>query len=291
MFFCYNMGHETPWIPRGIGKAPSTSHCLAETRQDNPVGRSAYSGSVKELRFPMVPRGPGGRIQGPPFKDDSRTSSQALSQREGDPIGVAFVGSTGRRVSDRPLDLETDCPNHPQALWHPVSSESCMAVASGNGMELPETRAPGFTKERERDCALEGLPVAPYKKKPKDLGPIWSSLMNRASCSFQTSVAPGLRKGKPRSCTTSTNRTGFLLSVLCRCPRGGNVWSSISGFERGILTVWMSVLSLEGCSNISEDPSFCCGIGEPSTVVKKSNSFSLNIQGFIWNIFRPMPLN
>jgi hypothetical protein len=31
-------------------------------------------------------------------------------------------------------------------------------------MELPETRAPGFTKERERDCALDGLPAAPYKK-------------------------------------------------------------------------------------------------------------------------------
>jgi hypothetical protein len=291
LFSCYNMGHETPWIPRGAGKAPSTSHCLAERRQDNPVGRSAYSGSIEEFRFSMVPRVPGGRVQGPSFKDDSRTSSQALSEREGNLNGDALVRPSGRGVSDRPLDLETDCPNHPQAPWHPVSSESRMAAASGNGMELPETRAPGFTKERERDCTLEGLPVAPYKKKPKDLGPIWSSLMNRASCSFQISVAPGLRRGKPQSSITSTNRTGFPLSMPCRSRQNGSAWCFISGSGSGILTVWMSVLSLKGCSNISGDPSFCCGIGEPSTVVKKSNTFSFNIQGFIWNISRPMLLN
>jgi len=285
------MGHETPWIPRGTGKAPSTSHCPAEERQYNPFVRSACSGSIQELRFSMVPRVPGGRIQGPSFKGDSRTSSQALSEREGDPNRAAFVRPASCRVSDRPLDLETDCPNHPQAFWHPVSSESRMAAASGNGMELPETRTPGFTKERERNCALEGLPVAPYKKKPKNLGPIWSSLMSRTSCSFQTSVAPGLRKEKPRSSTTSTNRTGFPPSMLCRCRQNGNAWHFISVSGGGILTVWMFVLSLEGCSNSSGDPSSCCGIGERSTGVKKSNSFSLNIPGFIWNIFRPMPLN
>ena len=175
VFFCYNMRHETPWIARGTGKAPSTSHWLAERRQDKPVGGSAYSGSIQELRFSMVPGVPGGRLQGPSFKDDPRASSQALSKREGNSNRAALVRPTGCRVSDRPLDLETDCPNHPQAAWDSVSPQPCVENPSGDGLELPETRAPGSTKERERNCAVEGLPVAPYKKKPKDLGPIWFS--------------------------------------------------------------------------------------------------------------------
>ena len=290
-FFCYNMGHETPWIPRGTGKAPPTRDRVVERRQDDSVCRSAFGGSIKKLRFPMVPRVPRGRFQGPSFKGDSRSSSEAVSKGEKEISGTTFVGSAGCRISNGPLDLETDCPNHPQALWHPLSPQSRVAGASRDGMELPETRAAGFTKERERDCALEGLSVAPYKKKPKNLGPIWSSSMSLASCSFQTSVAPGLPKDKPRSSITSTDRTGFPPSVLCRCPQNGNAWFFTSGFGRGILTVWMSVLSLKNCSNISEAPRSCCGIAEPSIDVKKSSSFSLNIRGFIWNTFRPMLLN
>ena len=288
MFFCYNMEHETPWIPRGTGKAPSTSRCLAERRQDHSVGGSAYSRSIKELRFSMVPGVPEGRLQGPSFKDDPRASSQALPEREENPNRAALVRSVGCRVSDGPLDLETDCPNHSQAPWHPVSPQSCMEDPSGDGLELPETRAPGFTKEQQRDCTLEGLPVAPYKKKPKDLGPIWSSWMSRVSCSLQPSVAPGLRKGELRSSITSTDRTEFLPSTPCRYRQNGNVWPSTSDFGLEISTVWMSDLSLEGCSNISGAPSFCCGIGEQSIVVKKSSNISWNIPGSIWNIFRPM---
>ena len=247
MFFCYNMGHETPWIPRGTGKAPSESHCPAEGRQDKPIGGSTYSGSIQELRFSMVPRVPEGRLQSPSFKDDPRASSQAFSKREGNPKRAALVRPAGCRVSDRPLDLEADCPNHPQAAWNSVSPQPCVENPSGDGLELPETRTPGSTKERERNCAVEGLPVASYKKKPKDLGPIWFSWMNRAFCSFPISVAPGLRKGKLPFSITSTNKTGFPPSMPCRCRRNGNVWRFISDSGDGILTVWMSGLSLEGC--------------------------------------------
>ena len=282
------MGHETPWIARGTGKAPSTSHCLAERRQDKPLGRGAYSGSIKKLRFSMVPGVPEGRLQGSSFKDDPRAASEALSEQEGNPNRVTLIRPAGRRVSDRPLDLETDCSNHPQAIWRPVSPQPCVAVAPGDGMELPETRATGLAKERKRDRPLEGLPVAPYKKRPKDLGAIWSSSMSLASCSSLTSVVRGLRKGKHRSSITSTNRTGFPLSTRCRCRRNGNAWHFISGSEDGILTDWMSSLFSKSCSNISGDPWSCCGIVGPSTDAKKSNSFLLSIQGFIWNISRPM---
>jgi len=289
--FCYNMGHETPWIPRRTGKAPPTRDRVTESKQDDPFSRGAFGGSIKELCFPMVPGVPGGRFQGPSFKGDSGASSQAVPNREKQISGGPLDGSAGCRVSDRPVDSETDRSNDSQTLWHPVSSQSCVAAASRDGMELPEARAPGSTKKRERDCALESLPVAPYKKKPKNLGPDWSSSMSLASCSSQTFVAPGLRRDKPRSSITSINRTGFPPSMPWWYRRNGSAWRSTSGFGSGILTVWMFVLSLKSCLNTSGIPWSCCGIGVRSTVVKRLSSFLRSIRGFIENIFRPMLLN
>jgi len=275
-------------MPRGTGKAPPTCHCDVERRQSDSFNRGAFGGSIKKLRFPMVPRLPGGRVQGSSFKGDSRTSSQVISNRE-EAIGATpFVGSTGCRVSDRPLDVETDCPNHSEALSHPVSSQPCVADTSGDGMELPETRASSVTTERERDCPLEGSPLAAYKKTPKDLGPTWSFLMSLASCSFQTFVGPGLRKEKPLSFTTCTNRIGFPLSVPCRYPRSESGWPFISGFGHGISPVWMFGLSLKSCSDISGDVCSCCGIEPPSIGERKLKRFFFRTLEFIWNTFRLM---
>jgi hypothetical protein len=288
-YFCYNMGHETPWIPGGAGEAPSTGHRVAERRQGHSFSCSAFGGSIQELRFSMVSRLPRGRVQGPSFEGDPGTASQVIMDRETRVSGAAFGGPSGRRLSDRSLDLEAGRSNHLQALSHPVSPESCVAVASGDGMELSETRAPGVTKGRQRDCPLEGLPVAAYKKRPKDVGPIWSCLMSRASCSFQTFGALGLRKGKPPSSITSTNRTGFPRSVPCRYPQSESGWLFIFGFGDGISPVWMFGLSSRGCSDISGDPWSCCGIGPPFTAERKLNSALSGIQESMWNTFRPMP--
>ena len=290
------MGYETPWIPRGTGEAPSARSRVAEGRQDDSVGRGTFSGSIQELRFPMVPRVPGGRIQGSSFKGDPGTSSQTVPNRASQPVGDPSVRSTGCRIPDRPLDLEAYCPNHSQALWRSVPPQSCMAVASGNELELSEARTPGFAEERESDCPLEGLPMAPYKKRPKDLGPIWSSSMSLASCLFPTFVVRGLRRGKPRCSITFTNSTEFPRSMPCRSLRNANGWRFISGSGSATLTGWMFGLFSKSCSSISGAPWFCCGTGGPSIGAKKSSGFLSTIRGFIWNTFRPMlpsltPLN
>jgi len=287
-YFCYNMGHETLWIPRSAGAPPSAGHRVAERRQGHAFSCSAFGGSIQELRFSMVSGLPRGWVQGPSFKGNPGTASEVISDRERQVSGAAFGGPSGGGLSDRSLDVEADRPNHPQAFSHPVSSKSRVAVASGDGMELSETRAPGVTKERQRDCPLEGLPVAAYKKTPKDVGPIWSSLMNRASCSFPTFGALGLRKGKPPSSITSTNRTGFPRSVPCRYPQSESGWLFIFGFGDGISRVWMFGLSSRSCSNISGAPWSCCG-GPPFTAERKLNSVLSGIQESMWNTFRPMP--
>src|SRR4030042_674195 len=162
-FFCYNMGHETPWIPRGTGKAPPTCDRVVGRRQDDSVCCSAFGGSIKKLRLPMVPGVPRGRVEGPSFKGDSRSSSEAVSKGEKEISGTTFVGSAGCRISNGPLDLETDCPNHPQALWHPLSPQSRVAGASRDGMELPETRKGGLLKERGKELDLVGFLAGPAK--------------------------------------------------------------------------------------------------------------------------------
>ncbi len=287
-FFCYNMGHETPWIPRGTGEAPSRRHFVVERRQGQSFGHSAFGGGIKKLSLPMVSTVPRRRIGGPSLEGHSRTSSEAVSNREREVSGTAFGGSSGRRISDRSVDIEADRSNHSETLSYPVSPQSCVAVASGHGMELSETRASGVTKGRQRDRTLEGSPVAAYKKTPKDLGPSWSFLMSLASYSFQTFAAPGLQKGKPLSSTTCTNRIGFPLSVLCRSPRNESGWPFISDFGHGTSPVWMFGLFLKNCSNISGDPCSCCGIEPPSTGERKLNSFFFGTLEFIWNTFRPM---
>ena len=289
--YCYNMGHETPWIARGTGKAPPARHRIAERRQGNSLSRCAFGGGIKKLRIPMVPRVPDGRVQGPSSKNDSGPSAEAVSDRKGQTFGTPFVGSLGSRVSDRPLDLKAYCHNHPEALWGTVSPESCVALASGDGMELSETRASGLTKERERNRPLENLPLAAYKKTPKDVGPIWCSSMSRAFCSFRTSVVLGLQEGRPQSSITSINRTGFPRLMHCRFRQKGSALPFISGSGGAILTAWTFVLSSKLCSNIFGVPSSCCGIEGRSIAAKRSPSSSEKIQEFIWNIFRLMRLS
>jgi hypothetical protein len=59
---------------------------------------------------------------------------------------------------------------------------------------------------------LEALPLALYKKTPKGLGPIWSSSMSPAFCSFPTSRAPGPPRTKPLPSTICISKTEFLPS-------------------------------------------------------------------------------
>jgi hypothetical protein len=59
-------------------------------------------------------------------------------------------------------------------------------------MELPETGTPGFGKKGRRDCPLEAVSVAAYKKTRKNLAPTCFFSMKAGSCSFPRSRAHGL---------------------------------------------------------------------------------------------------
>ena len=149
--FCYNKGHETPWNPSRTGKAPATSHRIAEARQSESIGGGALDGSIEKFSLPMVPSVSEGRLQGSPVQGDSWTSSEVVGGSKNETGATVVERSLGGRISDRSLDPETDCPGDPETVWHSVSPQPCLEIAFRDGVELPEARASRVTKERRGD--------------------------------------------------------------------------------------------------------------------------------------------
>jgi len=237
--FCYNGGHETPWNSSRTGEAPPTRHPTAKAGQGKSIVCGALGGSIKKLYLPMVPNVSEGRFQGPPFQEDSWPSSQVILRSESEVGAGAAGGSIGCRVSDRSLDPETDCSSDPEAIWYSVSPQPCLEVAFGDEVELSEARTSGPAEERRGDRALEAVSLAAYKKTPKDMGPIWSFLMNPVSYSFQTLPGLGRPKGKHHCSIIFTNRIASRPSAPCRFPRRENGWPFIFGFGVEISMGWM----------------------------------------------------
>jgi hypothetical protein len=147
---------------------------------------------------------------------------------------VALEGSPNCRLSNRPMDFKPHRQGDRRRVWGSISPLSYLEASGQPGMELSETRTSSIAEERRRNCPLEAIPMAPYKKRPKDLGPVWSSSMSLASCLSQTFVAPGLLKDKPRSSITSTDRIESPPSMHWWYRRNGNAWHSISASGGGI---------------------------------------------------------
>ncbi|MGE0645380.1 MAG: winged helix-turn-helix domain-containing protein [Nitrospira sp.] len=92
---------------------------------------------------------------------------------------------------------------HPCHVWK-------LLTQLGWSCQKPERRAP-----LRDDAAIARWKRTrwPHIKTPHDVGPIWSSSMNRASSSSRTWSIPRRRKDTRRSCTIFTNRIGSPRSV------------------------------------------------------------------------------
>ncbi len=284
------MGHETPWNRSAAGKAAPTGHPAVKSGQES-VGCGTGSKRFCELSLSLVPDVPNKGLAGTVPPTHSGKTTQTLQVPKEKTGKGALKGTPNRWIPHGSMDLKTGSRGDRATVWHSLSPLPCLETSSKPGLELPETGAPGFAKGRRADRPLEALPLAPYKKTPKGLGPIWSSSMSPAFCSFPTSRAPGHPRARLLSSTISTSRTEFLPSVLWRCLRKEDAWPFISSFAHAISPAWMSGPSSKACSGIFRGLWSCCGIGELSTGVKKSSNGSLNIQDFMWNIFQPTHRN
>ncbi len=284
------MGHETPGDHTTVGKAAPPSHPSAKSGPES-VHRCPGHKLIREFGLSLASSIPGEGATRLKASTDSWTSAQAVPGTK-EPIGKgAPEGTPGCRLSNGSLDSEPSGPGNREKVRSCLSSIPHLETPGKPGMELPETRAQGLTKKRGRDCSLEALSLAPYKKTPKNLGPIWSSSMNRAFCLFPRSLGLGLRGGRPHTFTISINSIESRRSVLWRYPPKGNVWPFIFRFAPEISPVWMSEPSSKISSDIFADLFSCCGIELPFIVVKKLRNFSCNIPGSAWNIFQPMLRN
>lgn len=82
---------------------------------------------------------------------------------------------------------------HFGARYHP---RSCMVVDDRTGVELSEAGTQSAGERRSGHCSLEEDHLATYKKKPKNLTPIWPFSMNPDFCSSPMFARPGCPWGK-----------------------------------------------------------------------------------------------
>lgn len=245
--------HETLWNRTTVGKAAPAGHPSVKSGQKS-VGRGTGLECICKLGVSLVANisREGFRRATPQAHSRAPTKAVEVSEKT---IGKgAPEGPPSRRLSDRPVDLEPDSQSDRPGVRGPISSLPRLEAPGKPGMELSETRASSFAKEGRRNCPLEAVPLAPYKKKPKDLGPIWSSSMNPGFCLSPMSLVLGHPKGRPLSFIISISKTEFLPSVVCRCLPEEGVWLFIFGFAHAISLVWMFVLSSKACSSTSGGP-------------------------------------
>lgn len=282
--------HETLWNRTAVGKAAPAGHPAVKSGQKS-VGSGTGLKRICKLGVSLVANISREGFQRATPKSHSRASSQAIQVPE-DSVGeVASEGPPGSRLSDRPMDLKAGSQSNRPRVWGSISPLPRLEAPDKPEVELSETRAPSVGKGRRRNCSLEALPLAPYKKKPKDLGPIWFSSMNLGFCLFPMSPVLGHPKGRPLSFIISISKTEFLPSVVFRCPLKEGAWPFIFGFAHAISQDWMFVLSSKACLNTSAVQWFCCGIEGPSTAGRKSSNFFLVIRDCTFITFPPTHRN
>jgi len=233
-FFSYNGGHETPWHPSRVGKAAPTRHSIIEKGKSEPIGHCPVARSIQELGLPVAPSLSRERLQGTEIQDGSRASDEVAARAKRETTPVVTGRAISLRISDRPVDLAAGSVHNSEELWGPIPPQSCLAIALGDGVELPETRTPGFGEKGRGKRPLEAVSLAAYKKTPKDLAPTCFFSMKAAFCSFLRSRARGLPGERRPGCIIATERIRFRRSVLWLYLRKGNGWLFLSSSGNGI---------------------------------------------------------
>lgn len=176
----YPLGHETPRSPSPAGEAPPASHRVVAIRQTASVG-SRQAGCVAEFCGPVAAGVPQVRSAWSETAPDAWTPGTPVSRTEAATGPRPSEEPAENRLFHGPLDAEPGAPRNRGALWHPLLAPQCVEDIDPPGVELSKAGEASPRKGREGNRPLEALPLAPYKKKPKDLAPTWSSSTKAAS--------------------------------------------------------------------------------------------------------------
>ena len=147
----YNMGHETIWYPKAVGKATPTRHSASEKRQNKFVGSRNKVRSIQKLCFEMVEDIPEERRRR--FKTQTCIRS-SMQINEGAEKGSGTSSSKWTSKSwllNRSLDIGTYRQGDSSAFSNSLPSPSCMEDSERFRLEQSEARATGTAAERGRD--------------------------------------------------------------------------------------------------------------------------------------------
>ena len=122
--------------------------------------------------------------------------------------------------------------------------------------------------------------MASYKKKPKNLVPIWFSSMKAAFCSFPTCAELGHQKERHLCITILISAVKFPPSVRFLFLPSGSIWPSTCNSMKEMSTAWTLKLSSAICSSIYKVTLFSYGTIPPYIGVSWLRNTYKNIQDF-----------
>jgi len=198
------MVHENKRKSKTVRNAASASHRHAAFRQNIPYGGTNIE-CFPEFGGSLVPNV---SKKGTIWNSESSPMGTTLfidrfTKRKIEKAATAR--SCGSRLHHRSMDAETYCTIDSNGIPRPLHAcWSMETIAQRFRVELPETGEASSTKERESHCRMEKEDMAPYKKKPKNLGPTLHFLTKVAFCSFRLFAKRGLRWGKHQFFATAT---------------------------------------------------------------------------------------
>jgi hypothetical protein len=194
--FGYALEHEASSNRCTIGETASPSHSCLE-RQQISCGSSPQARRSKKFCLAMGTHLQAARAKGVTLAQESRSAFLLGPQGEGAARHPLAARCTGRWVSNRVMDFRAYCQGTLAAIPCTLSSACDLAFAARDGVELSETPAACPATGRGHDCALAALRVAPDKKRPPHVEPLWCSWMRAGFCLSPISSAPGPRRDRP----------------------------------------------------------------------------------------------
>ncbi|MDI6784430.1 MAG: hypothetical protein QME64_10100, partial [bacterium] len=176
--------HETLWKPKATREAAPTCDRVVERRHEG-VG----SGQENWM-FPQFCDSLAGAVSP---ERSGRIKIQACAweaAQAGKASETIFSATSPERfnelwVSHGLMDHPTSSRSDPETIRYSLSPQSYMETLGWVGLELSEARKTVLGARRKSHRALEMVSVAAYKKKLKNLVPIWFSLMKADFYWFQ----------------------------------------------------------------------------------------------------------
>lgn len=254
------MGHETKRKSKTIGSAALRSDRHAAFRKNLPLcsgqlasvfefGRALVSDLSKERtnRYPE-PSAMGKAIFVDGFPK-GEVKKEVAERRSG--------SRTHHRLMDAETDRGADSKGFRYSLYPCGGMEASPQRFS---LELSKAGTTRFAEGREGHRRLEKQELAAYKKKPKNLGPIWRFSTKAGSCSSRWFVGVGHRQVRRRFCDTVTVMIKYPPSAALPYPPAADVLDFISDSMRITLPAAKSSLFCDICFAICADMLYSFGM-------------------------------